>query len=209
MNIPNTDLPFLASRKTFDTSFQMWWEFPIPGSGGLWTLGPFASVGTSSVLDKNELKNDETTVSVTNPMTGGDAKLDTTQAKTDNDLKRYFEYGAILSVYLKNRGLFLQSTFTRGNWESFDGLYPATDATATTPATPGYNTKNRFHGFLKVFPMGLKRGFDKTPLTPVFGVDLNASRGPDSLRFFSGFVIKLSGIPTESKAAAETTSDKK
>ncbi|HEV7375313.1 MAG TPA: hypothetical protein VGN95_11390 [Pyrinomonadaceae bacterium] len=185
------DLPFLASRKTFETGLQLWWEFPVPGSKFL-TIGPYAAYGTSSVLDKNELKDEDVRVGNNGNTGGSDIKLDTSQVKTDNDLKRYFEYGFMMNIFLGNRGQFIHSTFARGNFEALEGLYK-------DPITglDNYNTKKRFHGRLDIFPLGLARGFGKqVKMTPMFGVDLNASRGPDSLRFFSGFAVSLKAPKT-------------
>jgi hypothetical protein len=185
------DLPFLASRKTFETGLQLWWEFPVPGSKSL-TIGPYAAYGTSSVLDKNELKDEDVRVGNNGNTGGSDIKLDTSQVKTDNDLKRYFEYGFMMNIFLGNRGQFIHSTFARGNFEALEGLYK-------DPITglDNYNTKKRFHGRLDIFPLGLARGFGKqVKMTPMFGVDLNASRGPDSLRFFSGFAVSLKAPKT-------------
>jgi hypothetical protein len=189
---PTGDFPFLSSRKTFETGLQLWWEFPVPGSKFL-TIGPYAALGTSSVLDKNELKDED--VRVDNKTGTGSAtelKLDTSQVKTDNDLKRYFEYGMMLNVFLGNRGQFIHSTFAKGNFEALEGLYK-------DPVTglDNYNTKKRFHARLDIFPTGLARGFGKqVKMTPMFGVDLNASRGADSLRFFSGFAVSIKAPKT-------------
>jgi hypothetical protein len=180
------DLPFLSSRKTFETGVQLWWAFPVPGSGGLFALGPYAAYGTSTVLDKNELKDEPVKVGATNNNIGGnDVDLDTSQVKANNDLKRYFEVGFMADVLLPNNQVFIHATFAKGNFEAYDGLYD------------NYNTKNRFHGRVDIFPAGLFRKFgEQKKVAPIFGVDLNASRGPDSLRFFSGFAVNLKAPKT-------------
>jgi hypothetical protein len=200
-NVPNVDLPFLSSRKTFDTDLHFWWEFPVLGSKFI-TLGPYAGIGASTVLDKNELKDEEVRVESDDTATGTDTDLDTSQVKTDNDLKKYYEYGLVLNIYLPNRGLFLQSTLAKGHYEALGGLYKDVDG------FDRYDTRKRFHGRVTIFPMGLARGFGaQTRLTPMFGIDLNASRGPDSLRFYSGFALSLKGIPTQPPEAAAAPED--
>lgn len=188
------DLPFLSSRKAFEAGMQLWWGFPVPGSGGLFELGPYAAYGTSSVLDKNELQNEPVKVGTGNGNIGGnDVELDTTQVKANNDLKRYFELGMMADIFLPNHTVFIHATFTKGNFEAYDGLYD------------NYNTKNRFHGRLDIFPAGLFRKFgEQKKVAPIFGIDLNASRGPDSLRFFSGFAVNLKAPKT---GVAATVSD--
>jgi hypothetical protein len=58
--------------------------------------------------------------------------------------------------------------------------------------------------------MGLARGFGKQlKMTPMFGVDINASRGPDSLRFFSGFAMSIRGLNLPKEEAAPAAADTK
>ena len=62
------------------------------------------------------------------------------------------------------------------------------------------NTKRRFSGKLRVFPSGLRRALgDQTTLASRFGVELNAGRGPDHIRVFTGFVLNLDKFLTTTR----------
>jgi hypothetical protein len=190
----NQELPFMASRKTFDVDMHMWWDFPVSKSNFL-SIGPYVAVGASTALDKNELIGEDIRVGAkdvgqASTGTGGnEIKLDGSQAKSDNDLKSYWEVGPLIQVTIPNKGLFLQSMLTYGRYEALRGLY--VDANGVEQ----YDTRKRFRGQLRIFPLAVARGFGKqTKMAPMFGVDLNASRGPDSLRFFSGFIVNISAI---------------
>jgi hypothetical protein len=200
----NQDLPFLSSRKSFDVNIQLWWERPIMDSRYL-SIGPYASIGASTALDNNELLGEDVRVDAkdagqaTTATGGSEIKLDASQAQSDNDLKMYWEFGPLLSVRIPERGLFLQSMLTYGRYEALRGLY--VDSTGVER----YDTRKRFRGQLRIFPLGLARGFGKqTKMTPMFGVDLNASRGPDSLRFFSGFIVNLAALTKAKDEDKET-----
>lgn len=57
------------------------------------------------------------------------------------------------------------------------------------------DTRNRFVGKLRIFPLGLDLLNEDSPITPMLGIDLNAGTGPDHIKFFSGFSIRLKGLP--------------
>jgi hypothetical protein len=190
----NQELPFLSSRKTFDVDLHMWWDFPVSKSNFL-SIGPYAAVGASTALDKNELLGEDVRVGAKDagvaPVgTGGnEIKLDGSEAKSDNDMKMYWEVGPLIQITIPGKGLFLQSMLTYGRYEALRGLY------VDSNGVEQYDTQKRFRGQLRIFPLAVARGFGKqTKLAPMFGVDLNASRGPDSLRFFSGFIVNISAI---------------
>jgi hypothetical protein len=59
----------------------------------------------------------------------------------------------------------------------------------------GKDTRKRFIGKMRVFPGGLSTTFgEQLKLAPMFGVDINAGRGPDQIRFFTGFAIRIRGL---------------
>ena len=187
------DLPFLSSRKSFDLDIHTFLEYRVLGSRYI-TLGPYFGIGASAALDKNELRDEE--VRVEGDGTDDSVELDTSRVVADNDLKSFYEFGPMFNVYLPDRGLFLQSMVGYGRYEALKGLYE------------GYDTRKRFVGKLRIFPLGLNRAFNNTPLSPMFGVDLNASRGQDSLRFFTGFAIGINkGFRGATSAAARTDQD--
>jgi hypothetical protein len=192
---------FLASRKTFDIDLHGWVDRPF--GRGVYRLGLYGGIGASTYIDKNELKGDET-VSKTDGSSGAETKLDPTLGRASNDLKRYIE-GGLIAHFLKDNGeLFMQTQLLYGKYEALAGL------------VPGHDTRNRFIGRLRIFPTGLKlaiadpnkdSGLDMSPL---FGVELNAGRGPDQLKFFTGIAISISrfGKP-QPKADADKPSPAK
>ena len=178
-----SDTSFIASRKSFDIEMHLWYEMPFRRSPILW-WGPYAAIGGSTVLSKNELlgeavKKDGTT-------------LDTNQTKANNDIDKYYEGGLIFNYYNNNpedTSLYIQAILAYGNYESLADLRPQA------------NTKHRFIGKLRVFPQGLGRGFfDHGVAAPMFGVDLNAGKGEDHLKFFVGVAFNVSKLITKLKA---------
>jgi hypothetical protein len=176
---PETTTPtniraFLASRKSFDFDMHGWHEFTANAVG----VGPYFAIGGSTVLTKNELNGEAVKVN--------NEALDTTNVKTDNDIKRFHEAGLMLNLYhgqATERRLVVQSMLAYGYYESLKGL------------VPGHRTQNRFVGRLRIFPTGLRLAFGKqVDLAPMFGIDLNAGRGPDQIKFFTGVAVKLKSI---------------
>lgn len=199
---PATDTPstefnfdeFVASRKSFDLETHIWYEFkPLSGILG---IGPYAAFGGTTVLDQNEVQGDET-VTVEDDTAGGEGtkELDTTRARVDNDIKRYHEFGLLMNFWgdhqdvsvdaagnaatKEGKKLYVQAIVAYGYYEALGGLYA------------GSNTKHRGIGKLRVFPKGLKLGFGGLDATPVFGVELNAGRGDDFLKFFTGMAMSF------------------
>ncbi|HEX6184186.1 MAG TPA: hypothetical protein VFZ44_09940, partial [Pyrinomonadaceae bacterium] len=111
-----------------------------------------------------------------------------TLAQSDNDIKKYYEGGALININL-NRDLFLQSILAYRHDEALAGLYKG-------PASCKFcDTRHRFIGKLRIFPSGLSRGFGRQiRMAPMFGVEVNAGRGPDHIKFFSGFAMRIKGI---------------
>jgi hypothetical protein len=49
------------------------------------------------------------------------------------------------------------------------------------------NSRNRFVGKLRIFPQFLDSNPDgDADSSPMFGVEINAGRGPDQIKFFTG-----------------------
>jgi hypothetical protein len=176
---PEKETTFLASKKTFDVNFQIWQEYRFLGSPVLhW--GPYGSVGGSFGLNKNELKGESIAVDTPN----GTAK--TTDAITDNDAKMYYEAGMILNFYApasNDSNLYIQAFIAAGNYQAYADLRPKS------------NTKWRGIGKLRVFPMGLNRDFfERGIAAPMFGIDLNAGKGLDHLKFFIGTAFNVTKL---------------
>jgi hypothetical protein len=177
--------PFIASRKSFETEVHAWFDMPLSKD---FFIGPYGAWGASTVLDRNELAGEKIAVEPTNSTGTGNANpstpaVDGSQVKTDNDIKQYRELGLHASSLLFNRKVFLETILARGWYEALGGLYA------------GKDTRRRFIGKLRIFPSGLSTTFgEQVKLAPMFGVDLNAGRGPDQLRFFTGFAIRIRGL---------------
>lgn len=183
-NAPNFD-PFIVSRKTFNIETQLWWDFKISRNV---QLGPYGAWGGSTVLSKNETQGETTSVD------GADQPINIGEdAKIDNDMKQYKEYGMHMNVFLFNRGLYLRSILARGNYEALKGLAPNVDSNGRF--TGHHNTQHRFIGKLMIVPQGLSATFgEQREFTPVFGVEVNAGYGPDQLKFFLGSIIRIKGL---------------
>lgn len=182
---PDDPFKFIASRKTFDVEMHGWIDF---WANNMFTLGPYAAIGASTVLDKNELQGEAVTAQA---QTGEGSSPDTdtvaTAARSDNDIKKYYEFGVLSNTQLFNRSLFIQTILAYGNYEALSGLYDGDCALC--------DTKHRFIGKLRIFPSGLSREFGRQiQAAPMFGVDLNAGRGPDHLKFFTGFAVRIRSI---------------
>jgi hypothetical protein len=173
--------PFLASRKTFDIDFHMWADTPL--GRRVIRIGPYFGIGASTFIDSNELKGDETVTKT--DASGGETKLDPTLGRASNDLKKYIEGGLIANLLKDNGELFMQTQMLYGQYEALAGL------------VPGHDTRNRFVGRLRIFPTGLNLSVGDPnkdsgmSMSPMFGVELNAGRGPDQLKFFTGIAISI------------------
>jgi hypothetical protein len=183
-NAPSFD-PFIVSRKTFNIETQLWWDFKISRNV---RLGPYGAWGGSTVLSKNETQGETTSV------VGADRPINIGEdAKIDNDMKQYKEYGMRMNVSLLNKNVYLQSILARGNYEALKGLAPNVDSTGKF--TGHHNTQHRFIGKLMIVPMGLGNMFgEQRDFTPMFGVEVNAGYGPDQLKFFFGSIIRVKGL---------------
>lgn len=189
---PTDFRPFLASRKSFDIKAYLWLDRPFLGSPHVY-VGPYFAIGGSTYVDKNELFGDQD-VRVEDDETAeggeedaddgeGQMELDTSRSKIDNDINLFYEVGGIVNIFkdeYTRKELFMQTIFAYGSYEGLAGL---------NPGKTGFlnNSRNRFIGKLRLFP----RGLDSSPdggasSSPMFGVELNAGRGPDQLKFFTG-----------------------
>lgn len=187
MTPPQEPKTFIASRKTFDLNMQFWREYGVRDSFNAFTIGPYLSFGGSFALSKNELIGE--TVSVDNTTT--------TDAVSSNDAKLYYEGGTILNFYRPKRtddsNLYMQAIIAAGHYEAYADLRPSA------------NTKWRGVGKLRVFPTGLNRDFFAHGVaTPMFGVDLNAGKGPDQVKFFFGMVFNITKLLTKMQGAPPT-----
>lgn len=210
MVVDPTDFkPFLASRKAFNIEGNLWLDRSLNlGAGGsehvFW--GPYFAWGASTYMDKSELLGDEglrvpnkelgpsaTPTPTPAPGTGSSdtTELDTTRAKIDNDLNAYREIGLIFNIYSDRgtrRNLFLQTILAYGDYEGLEGLYNA-------GPSPSFwkDSRNRFIGKLRIFPTFLldSRPDSNQSFMPMFGIELNAGRGPDQLKFFTGVAVPL------------------
>jgi hypothetical protein len=175
---------FIASRKTFDMEMHGWWDF---WANNGFRIGPYAAIGASTVLSSNELQGETVTTGDGNG-TGDTAKV-STSAKSDNDIKKYYEFGVMANTDLLNHSLFIQSILAYGKYEALQGLYER------KPGCWTCDTSNRFIGKLRVFPSGLGVSFgQQVKAAPMFGVDLNAGRGEDHIKFFTGFAVAIKGF---------------
>jgi hypothetical protein len=184
---PTDFQPFVTSRKTFDSEMHAWYDRPVTRAGDFF-VGPYGAIGFSTILDKNELIGEK--IPVERTMVDGNEgsnpdnpPVDGSQVQTDNDVKRYWEVGLHLSSLLFSRKVFLENILAYGNYEAMEGLYE------------GANTKHRFIGKLRIFPSGVNTTAGRQiQMAPMFGVDLNAGRGPDQVRFFTGFAVRIKGL---------------
>lgn len=171
--------PFVTSRKTFDTELHMWYDMPVSRNYDFF-IGPYAAWGASTILSKNELNGEKIGVP---DKTGNTTAVDGSQVQTDNDIKQYKELGLHMNTRLFNGKVFIESIVARGWYESMQGLYA------------GHDTRKRFIGKLRIFPSGLSTTFgEQIKMAPMFGVDINAGRGPDQLRFFTGFAVRIKSL---------------
>lgn len=192
--------PFLASRKTFDIEMQLWYDWAARN----WIffgnkesrnydvrVGVYGTFGASTYLDKNELRGDGKVKVKKATAEDGQTELDPEQAKIDNDLNKFWEVGLIGNFFrydrradnsriLENPKLFLRAQVGYGNYESMEGF---------NPGKTGFlnNSRNRFIGKLRIFPQFLDSNPDgDADSSPMFGVEINAGRGPDQIKFFTG-----------------------
>jgi hypothetical protein len=176
----SNDFTFLTSQQTFTASAENWLEFrPLKP----FSFGPYAAIGVSSLINKddkvgNKILDDKGTPS--------------TITKFDNDLKSFWELGAVVNLKFPDQRFFMQSILSYGRYEAYK------DLDANLENKPIFNvndTRNRFLAKIRMFPEGLNTTFGRQiTLTPMFGFDLNAGNGPDNMRFFTGFAIRLKGI---------------
>lgn len=207
--------PFIASRKSFDVEMSFWFDRPARkylffggGCKGITDpakklkcentphvdpnlrIGPYFAVGGTAYVSKNELKGDEsvkvedTGDANNNDNTNDQVELDVDRAKVDNDIDLFYE-GGLIANFTKGAQegktkLFMQAKVGYGRYESLAGF---------NPGKSGFfnDSRNRFVGKLRIFPMFLDRDPQGTAdASPMFGVEINAGRGPDQIKFFTG-----------------------
>ncbi len=181
---------FVASQQTFSTQAEAWLELRPMRQ---FSFGPYVSIGASALVDKTNAEAGTKFVS--------DNGKSSTIIKQDTDLKKFYEYGAMVNLRFPDQKFFLQAIAARGYYEQYKDL-DTNPFKTLDPTNPLYNTPfkvndttKRFVVKLRVFPEGLNATFGRQiNITPMFGIDLNAGTGPDNLRFFTGFAIRLKGI---------------
>ena len=187
-----TDLqPFLASRKTFDIDAHVWYDFKV--SGNL-RIGPYFAGGVSTFIDPNELAGDQVTTTEETTASGERKELDLTRAISNNDVDHYFEGGVVGSFFFQDTAkLFMQAMMLYGRYEALSGLVDE----GVTP--------NRFVAKLRVFPSGLdiSATSNATGFSPMLGVELNAGKGPDQIKFFTGVAVSINRFKTRAPEAAQ------
>ncbi|HEX8852449.1 MAG TPA: hypothetical protein VF754_03130, partial [Pyrinomonadaceae bacterium] len=203
---PTDFRPFLASRKAFDVQTHAWIDWPFPPVFGELTpnrnvrVGVYGAIGGTTYLQKNELRGDES-VKVEDDDAGdenGQVELDPERAKIDNDINLFYE-GGLIGSFLKDGGkdsetTFMQAIIGYGNYEGLAGL------------DPKHNTRHRFVGKLRIFPMFLMNQADgNAKATPMFGVEINAGRGPDQIKFFTGIAYALRFFGKKSDDSSDAT----
>ncbi len=178
---------FIASQQTFTSQAEIWAEFrPLRQ----FSIGPYFSIGASALVDKSNADTGTKFVS--------DTGKSSTIKKLDTDLKKFYEAGAIVNLRFPDQKFFLQTIMAYGNYEQYKDLdlnpLKLGDA-GFDPKFKANDTRKRFVGKLRIFPEGLNTTFgNQISITPMFGVDLNAGNGPDHLRFFTGFAVRLRGV---------------
>jgi hypothetical protein len=194
---PNDTTPdkftFVASRKAFTLDTHGWVDL---WARNTFSMGPYAAWGLSTVLSKNELANQ--------PVTAGSDAGQTqtpqisTQTTSDNDAKGFQEAGIIINMKPSAKSLFLQAIMAYGRYEGFKGLDDNVDNKAVWRVN---NTSNRFIGKLRIFPAFLDTRFgEQVAGAPMFGVEVNAGTGPDHIKFFTGYAIRIGKIDTTTAA---------
>lgn len=190
---PSDFTPFLSSRKSFDIEMHGWWDTQLFRQTQRVRVGLYGAVGGTTYLSKNELLGDETVEveqkDAEGNETGEETELDPELAKVDNDINLYYEGGLIGHFFGGEKKLFMQAILAYGNYEGLAGLNPPGD---------GFwgNSRNRFIGKLRVFPtfLDVSAEGDSNLYSPMFGVELNAGRGPDQLKFFTGVAVSISAF---------------
>jgi hypothetical protein len=190
---PGEPVSFIASRKTFDVDLHLWQEYRFRGSP-VFHWGPYAAIGGSFALSKNELVGEGVTADTGGG--GNSVPLDTSKVSTSNGGKLYYEGGLALNFYNSDpndSNLYVQAFIALGHYQAYADLRPEA------------NTKWRGVGKLRVFPFGLNRDFfEHGVVSPMFGIDLNAGKGPDQVRFFVGSVLNITKFIDKLKGTAPT-----
>lgn len=173
---------FIDAEQTFSPELTLWVEFqPLR----YFTYGLYGTYGASTGLYRNPARERLVSNDSTNEQTLAVTTVDT-------DAKRYYEFGAMSHIKLSQDKYFAQAFLGYGNYEALSGLLLKSPATDSSPAIFDTGTRNRFIGKIRIFPTGFNPFFKKqTTIAPMFGVDINAGRGPDYFRFFSGFVVNI------------------
>ena len=175
----NDPFKFIASRKTFDLDAHAWIDLFANND---FSIGPYGAWGASAVMDRNELQGEAV---IGDEGNDGTADNVATESRSDNDLKQFKELGLMMNLKFGDpldRKLLLQAILAHGWYEGLKDLDRDDDS------------RKRFIGKLRIFPEGLNFSLGNKTVTPMFGVEVNAGAGPDQLKFFSGFAVRLKGF---------------
>lgn len=183
----NRRFPFIHHRESFSPEFTIWREWnPL----GQFSYGIYGTLGATTVLDSNTAEDQF----ITDPQSLVRVKA---KVLSPGGTKFFGEIGSIQHLKF-DPGKFLLQNFAgfgyyeayRGTRFNFGGSCPNP---AMAPCSPvDTKTRFRFVDKFRVFPEGIAVDFGRQiTMTPMFGVDLNIGAGPDNIRFFTGFAIKL------------------
>jgi hypothetical protein len=177
---PEDAFKFIASRKSFDFDAHMWIDL---WAANAFSIGPYVAWGASAAMDKNELRGEPVIVDNDNDDTEDEQGAVVTESESDNDIKQFREAGVLMNLKMgPDRRLFLQAIIARGWYEALKDLDRDDD------------TRNRFIGKLRIFPEGLDFDLGNRAITPMFGLEVNAGAGPDQVKFFTGFAVRVKGF---------------
>lgn len=197
-NQPNRPFPFLNNRQTFSSEITTWWEFrPL----SQFSFGPYVTLGASTLLesaikDKESIFDRETNQEVQS------------RVVTPVGTKFYGEIGVMQHLKFNPGKFFVQNFAGFGYYDQFrNAAYkfndtPCTDNGMDCPDRDLIGaTRFRFVDKLRIFPYGFNPNMGRqVTVAPMFGVDLNVGKGPDNVRFFTGFVVNLgrfAGAPSQ------------
>jgi len=169
--------PFIDQRTSFSPEFTAWYAFrPLSD----FSVGPYITIGGTNVLDQNE----GTGRTVVNNQTNRNVFANVTSR---GGFRMYYEAGMIKHLTFTPSNFFLQSFTGYGYYEGLRGAQFAEDGKTLLG-----RTHHRLIEKVRIFPQGFSVNFgSQVKAVPMFGIDANIGKGPDNIRFFTGFVLSL------------------
>lgn len=169
--------PFIDQRTSFSPEFTAWYAFRPLGD---FSVGPYITIGGTNVLDQNE----GTGRTVVNNETNRNVFANVTSR---GGFRMYYEAGMIKHLTFTPSNFFLQSITGYGYYEGLRGAQFAEDGKTLLG-----RTHHRFIEKVRIFPQGFSVNFgSQIKAVPMFGIDANIGKGPDNIRFFTGFILSL------------------